>query len=251
MSLTRNNKILLAVIVAAAAVAAYWFVLLAPEREQAAKLETEIAAKQVELQQATTQLAAYEKARGSYEKNYATLARLGKAVPADDDVRSMMVQLDSAAQRSGVDFLKIEVGTGATAATPTDAAESDDPELASAPGTIEVGAGFSAMPFTFAFDGSFFELSEFFARLERFVTVQNDDIGVTGRLLRLESVQIQPAEAGFPLMQAEIGAATYLVPPLQGVEETPAATGEGTTQASTAPGATPSTTTATATGATP
>ena len=42
--------------------------------------------------------------RARTRANYATVVRLGKAVPADDDVRSLIVQLDSAAERSNVDF---------------------------------------------------------------------------------------------------------------------------------------------------
>ena len=77
------------------------------------------------------------------------------------------------------------------------------------------------MPFSFTFSGGFFDLSSFFAKLEHFVTVNNKHVDVTGRLLRLESSSIAPASAGFPDMQAEIGAATYLVPPSQGVTGAP------------------------------
>ena len=42
--------------------------------------------------------------RTHYKANYATVVRLGKAVPTDDDTRSLVVQLDAAAKRSGVDF---------------------------------------------------------------------------------------------------------------------------------------------------
>lgn len=255
MTLTRNHKALLAVVAMAAAVAAYWMLALAPKREQATKLKTEIAAKQTELEQARTQVALYEESRSSYRANYATLARLGKAVPADDDVRSMLVQLDAAAKRTGVSFRKIEVGTGAGApASATDASAATTGELAAAPGTIEVGDGFSALPFSFAFDGTFFDLSEFFSRLERFVTVSNDDIGVNGRLLRLESVQIQPSQSGFPLMEAQVNAASYLVAPPEPVGSAPGVTGdpaEGAAVGGGGEGDTASTTTATATGVTP
>ena len=55
------------------------------------------------------------------------------------------------------------------------------------------------------------------SRLEHFVTVNNERVNVTGRLLRLESVSIAPSPAGFPQMQAQIGAATYIVPPVEPV----------------------------------
>ena len=36
--------------------------------------------------------------------------------------------------------------------------------------------------------------------------------------MRLESISITPSSVGFPDMLAEINAATYLVPPVQGVD---------------------------------
>ena len=87
------------------------------------------------------------------------------------------------------------------------------------PGAVPIANGaLSAMPFNLTFTGSYFDLSTFLARLEHFVTVNNRRMNATGRLLRLESVAITPAASGFPDMQAQIAAATYMVPPVQGVE---------------------------------
>jgi Tfp pilus assembly protein PilO len=262
--MTLTNKILLAVAATAAALCAFYFLALAPKRDQVAKLDADIAAKRGELAQARGMLATYEAARESYKANYTLLARLGKAVPPDDDVRSMMVQLQSTANTIGVDFEKIELGTslaGATSATTpaagsgstggangsTGNATSATGELATAPGTVPFAGGvLLAMPFNFTFDGGYLDLSTFFVKLERYVTLRNNRIDVTGRLLRLESVSITPAATGFPEMQAQVGAATYIVPPVEGVAGAPAqaaGTNPSTTPSST--GTTPSNTTAT------
>ena len=197
--MTRTNKILLSVVALAAAIAAFYFMVLAPKREEVATLNTEIAAQEAAVEQARLTLAGYEEAKKSYKRNYATLARLGKAVPADDDVRSLMVQLESTADRSGVTFDKIEMSTslaapgGETAATPAEG------QLASAPGAIPVSGGvLSAMPFSFSFSGSYFDLTAFFARLEHFVTTSNKELDSTGRLLRLESITIAPSSDRLP-----------------------------------------------------
>jgi Tfp pilus assembly protein PilO len=249
--MTRTNRILISVVALGLAVCAFYFLILAPKREQVTKLDGEVATKQAELALAQQTLATYESARKSYKTNYALLARLGKAVPADDDVRSLLIQIESAADHSGVDFANIELGSGlagAQAAPAKPAAGEPTSALASAPGSVPVAGGaLSAMPFNFSFTGGYFDLSTFFAKLERFVTVNNRQIGVTGRLLRLESVRISPAGSGFPEMQAEISAAAYLVPPVEGVHGAAApgaAQAAGTTP--TTPGTTPPTTTANA-----
>lgn len=218
--MTRSNKILLSVVALGAAIAAFYFFVLSPKREEVAKLDTDIAAQKAEIEQARLTLAGYVEAKKTYKKNYATLARLGKAVPADDDVRSLMVQLESTADRSGVTFEKIEMANnlgGET--TTTDAAAPAAGQLAAAPGTVPVAGGvLSAMPFSFSFTGSYFDLTAFFARLEHFVSLNNAKLDSTGRLMRLESISITPSSVGFPDMLAEINAATYLVPPVQGVD---------------------------------
>ena len=121
----------------------------------------QIATQQAELAQAAgRRWPTYEKARRQpTRRNYATVARLGKAVPADDDVRSLLVQLDAAAERSGVDFGTINVGGGSARADrrpPAADAARPTPRRPRAR-RRSARAGFSAMPFTFTFKGSFFE----------------------------------------------------------------------------------------------
>ena len=245
--MTKNPKLLIAIVALVAALGAYWMLVLSPKREQISKLDGDIAAAQADLQQAQATLGTYEKAQTAYKANYATVVRLGKAMPADDDVRSLLVQLDAAAKRSNVDFGRITVG-GSSSSTPTQAAGAPT----GPPGSISVAnGGFTAMPFTFSFDGRFKNLRTFLARLEHFVTVSNDQIQVTGRLLRLESLSLKAGEEGFPQITAEIGASSYLVP----ATETATAAGTAATDTATASATpssgstTPTTTTATSTGA--
>ena len=55
------------------------------------------------------------------------------------------------------------------------------------------------MPFSFGFKGSFFELGKFFNRLDRFVAVRNGGLDVTGRLLLLNSITLDPGHGeGLP-----------------------------------------------------
>jgi len=214
---SHSTKLLLTVVAALGATAAFWFLALSPKRAEATKLDADIATKQTELDQSVAQIASYEKAKVGYKANYTTMVRLGKAVPADDDVRSLLVQINAAAARSKVDFQGINVGGGATAA-PTDAPATPG-VLAPAPGTVPVGsAGFSAMPFSFDFEGSFFRLSDFFNRLEDFVTVTNKDVDVTGRLLLLGSISLTVDQGDDDHLKAKIGAASYLAPTADAVK---------------------------------
>ena len=256
--MTRRNTLLLVAAAAVAAVCAYWMLALAPKREEAAAIDKKITTKQAALADAEAEVASYEAARRNYRANYAMVARLGKAVPADDDVRSLMVQINSAATHSGIDFRTINnVGGGAAApAAAPGAAQTPADVRAAPPGATTVGtAGFSTMPFAFTFKGSFFELGKFFNRIDRFVAVRNGGLDVTGRLLLLNTITLTPdAEKGFPQLSAEVSASSYLLPPTEGPTAGATATSPSGSGGSGTPAPSPSspatTTTATISGAT-
>jgi Tfp pilus assembly protein PilO len=224
---SRTLRILIVAVVAFGAVGGYWKLVLAPKRAQVAELDKEIAFKEAQLVQTQNLIASYQGAKEHYKANYATVARLGKAVPTSDDTRSLVVQLDTAAKRSAVNFDAINLNGGSS----TDG-------TSVAPGAINAGA-FSAMPFSFSFTGDFATLGNFFSRLERFVTLKGDEIKVSGRLLRVESIALTPGTDGWPALNAQIGASSYIVPetpeadPSAGGSTTPPST-ETTTNASTA-----------------
>ncbi|MDA0181421.1 type 4a pilus biogenesis protein PilO [Solirubrobacter phytolaccae] len=201
--MSRTYKILLVLVVAVLAGGGYWKLALAPKRAQAAELEERVSVAEAQLAQQQALVNTYRGAQKDYKANYETVVRLGKAVPTDDDTRSLLVQLDTSAKRAGADFDAINVNGGGS--TPVDGT------TPAAPGAISAGA-YSAMPFSFGFTGTFASLGDFFARLERFVSLKGDAIAVNGRLIRVESLTLAPAEDGWPGMQANIGASAYIVP---------------------------------------
>jgi Tfp pilus assembly protein PilO len=250
---TRKNLII-AIAAPVALIAAFWMLVLAPKRQEATKLGAKVSAKQSELTTAQSTLAGYRKARDAYAGNYATVVRLGKAVPQDDDTRSLLVQLDAAAAHSGIDFRRMAIAQSAGASSAAAAAATTTAGTqAPPPGAIVGTAGFNVLPLTFSFRGNFFNMSQFFSRLEKFVKVDNKQIDVTGRLLRIDSITLKPDTLGFPSLRADITASAYQIPADQGLTAGATASGPATTPASTTkPGgtATPATTTATVSGVT-
>jgi Tfp pilus assembly protein PilO len=231
---TKNKTLLIAVVATAAAMAAFWFLALAPKREEAAALEGKIAAKETEIATAQATLAGYKKSKENYGSNYATVVRLGKAVPEEDDIRSLLVQLDAEAGGTNVDFRTVEIGGGASAGeAPADAS----------------ATGFETTQFAFTFKGTYENLQQFMARMERFVNLRNEKMNVTGRLLRLETVDMQVDALGYPRIIARIAGTSYQVPETQGLTAgaTPAGPAGATPAATPAPAGGPSVPTTTAT----
>jgi hypothetical protein len=100
-------------------------------------------------------------------------------------------------------------------------------------------AGMAAMPFSFTLNGKFATLSTLLGDLEKFVTVRDEKIDVRGRLVRIESVSLEPGEDGFPALRAQVNASTYLMPSAS--EAVAAAPDASTAAAGGAPSADPST----------
>jgi hypothetical protein len=225
--------------------------VLSPKRAQVAQLTADVAAEQDKLAAARKLVADYSKAKEGYQTAYASVVRLGKAVPADDDIRSLVFQLDSAAEHSGVDFRTINMGRSASNANSRSAKAAAQSVTATLPPGAAVGeAGFPTMPFDFSFRGSFPKLSKFFSRLDRFVTYENDRVDVTGRLLMVDAISLTPDQTlGYPYIRATVGATSYLVAPDQGLTAGATASGPGATTPAAAKGTPAAPTTATSTGA--
>jgi type II secretory pathway pseudopilin PulG len=198
--MTRRDRIVIIVVAVVAAIAASWILVVSPKRDQAAKLETQVAAEQSKLDSARTELAQNAAASKQYASNYAALARLGEAVPASDDIPSLIIQLQNAADGAKVDFQSLQNGSGSGAAGAAAAA-------APATGTATTGA--TPAQLTFSFSGSYFQLSNFFNKVQHFVTPNGNGVLVRGRLISLNSVNLAPGSGGFPQITAQITATIY------------------------------------------
>ncbi len=110
MSMTGRDRGILLVLLVLAAMAGYWFLALGPKREEASKAADELAEAEERRDGAVSRLADLEAARTDYATDYATVVRLGKAIPASLDTASLMVQLQRAAHGTDIEFDRIAAG---------------------------------------------------------------------------------------------------------------------------------------------
>jgi Tfp pilus assembly protein PilO len=237
---TRDRNILL-VIGGLALLAAFWFLAIKPKRAEVQTLTGQIATQQSRLATAQATVSSGLAAKAAYPKDYAAVAQLGKALPADDDLPSLLYQLDAESQGKHIDFASITRGASATgtgsSSTP-DATGAAATGASSLPPGATVGtAGLATLPFSFTFTGSFFDLQKFIQGVQDFVRPEGQGIAVRGRLLTIDGVSLVPGGKDLSHLQAKIAATAYLAP-----STTPAAT-TGTTPSATTPdsGATAST----------
>jgi Tfp pilus assembly protein PilO len=154
----RDRKLLLAV-VPVVLIVAYWFLLLAPTRKEASTAKLDQAKQEQRRDAAKAQLAAAAGAKTDFRSDYTQIVRLGKAIPADVDMPSLLVQLEGAAEGTDIHFTKIATGDRApvvaaapAATTPpaggdssaTPAADAGGAPAESAPGQAAEGANNTA-----------------------------------------------------------------------------------------------------------
>jgi hypothetical protein len=119
--MTRRDAYTLGVVAVLGLIGVFWFMLLSPKRSELSKLNSKASESQAALTSARGEAQEFAKARQDFPTDYTTVTRLGKAVPADPDIPSLIVQLDRAAHKAGMDFRKLtsESGNGdAASATP-------------------------------------------------------------------------------------------------------------------------------------
>jgi hypothetical protein len=216
--MTTRDRLALIGICTLAVLAAAWFLIVAPERERAAKLDSRINAASAQLTTAEGELSNARAARARYSAAYNSIVNLGKAVPPTQEIPSLIFQLDQASNQKSVEFSSIvsgssggSSGSGASGAGGSSAAP------------VAVTGSFTQMPFTFIFNGSFFDLEHLFQQLNGFtVRTASGGLQISGRLLTIQSVRLAPvttSSPGTPIGQltGTITATAYVLPASQGL----------------------------------
>ncbi len=212
-----------------------WLLVLGPKRTEAGDLQTDIDALRTSISATESQLAAAEEARDDFPKAYAELILLGRAVPEDGDQASLLFDFADLGKANDVDFISFEV-TGDSdggSSTPAPAAATEASAAALPLGATVGPAGLPVTPYAFTFNGNFFNMADFFGAVDGTVKVKNGEPEIEGRLATIDSfVMTSDPDKGFPRIQADFNATTYIVPPAQGLSA-------GATPAGPAPAASP------------
>jgi Pilus assembly protein, PilO len=242
-----STRPIIAILVVAAVAVAFWTLALSPKRDEAAKLGQQVEKLSAGVEQARNELAQATTARHSFPTAYHQLVELGQAVPAGDETPSLLVELESLAAESGVEFENIQLeGEGeaapeaapeATSTTTTEgssstgvaAAETVPPtevEASLLPLGASIGsAGLAVMPYSLEFKGNFFGIAGFIGRLDALVKPGSSRMKIDGRLVTIKGFSLttnsgegeEGSEGGPTEVQADFSVTTYLAPPGQGV----------------------------------
>jgi peptidoglycan DL-endopeptidase CwlO len=248
---TTRDRLVLIGVIAVAMLAAVWLMLVSPERNKAGKLSSEVSTASAQLASAQGAAASAHAAQQRYSAAYSSVVNLGKAVPASEEVPSLMYQIAQATNAKHVQFTSITAGGGVGSGSSSSSSSSSSASTASA---AAASAGFTQMPFTFVFGGSFNDLYHLFRQLNA-ATVRTSSGGlqVSGRLLTLQAVKLEPAgtEGSSRQLTGTITATAYVLPASQGLTAGATPTSPSAPASATSASSAPASSTPSSSGAAP
>jgi Tfp pilus assembly protein PilO len=217
--MTARDRRILMVIGGLAVLAGFWFLALRPKHAAAKEAAAELVTQQKRLQTAQQTVATGLQAKTGYPRDYATIAELGKALPKDDDLPSLLYQLNASSHNAHVEFDSLvrsqaPGSSGASGASGSGSGSSTASTASAAlpPGATVGTAGLGTLPFTFKFTGSYFDLQRLLADVQGFVRTSKDSVSVRGRLLTVDGVSLTPGADGLSKIEAKVVATAYLSP---------------------------------------
>jgi Pilus assembly protein, PilO len=160
-----------------------WFLLVSPQRSRASELDEKLVSVQ---QQITAARAAQMQAADVTPIRSADLFRLTKAMPSDNDIPGVLLELSRIASETGIVFEQIV------------------PQATLSAGEMR------AQPIDLTFEGNFYSLSDFLYRVRNLVSVQRGRLVANGRLFSVEKLQFSEAPSGFPNIRASLTLSAFL-----------------------------------------
>jgi len=155
-----------------------YFFLIKPKQDAAGRLSDEIA--ELETQVAVAMAAQRQPQGDESAIQVADVFRVTKAMPDDDDMPGIILELNSVAAASGIEFVSI------------------------APQSAAVRSSYTALPINLSFEGNYYDLTDFLFRLRNLVNVRDGELEADGRLYSLDTLSMQEGPGGFPEIAASL-----------------------------------------------
>ncbi len=190
--MTARDRLMVTFIAAFAILAAAYLLVVSPERKQASTVAGEVTSANTRLAGAESKLAEAQQAQKRYSAAYSSIVTLGKAVPTGEELPSLIYQLAQATHQKKVDFASIVAGANGSAPTSSASASGSGATTGAA-----ATAGFTQVPFTFVFNGTYADLEKLFATVDHnVVRTSSGQLQVNGRLLTIQSAKLGPVPTG-------------------------------------------------------
>jgi Tfp pilus assembly protein PilO len=171
---------------------AWWFLIITPMKDDAAAKQSEYQQQKNTYDQNLARVQRIDEERLAARQASSDLLSLNKLIPANEQVPSMIIELQATANDAGIKFMKIAP---------------QDPVAASGGGTV--------VPFELEFQGQIFDVNDFLYRVENYARMQGNEVDVSGRLISVVTIEMVEPQigGGFPDVLVKLGANAYMTDP--------------------------------------
>jgi Type II secretion system (T2SS), protein M len=226
-------------------VGAFWMLALHPKLNDLNTAKKDAASARSNYATARQEAVEFTQARRQFPRSYATMAKLGKSVPVNNDQASLVFQLNQAAEAAGVRFSSLSLSQGSSTTSSSSAntgTQQPDDTLGSVPadatatataptGATTATANLRVMHYDLKFSGDFFRLEDLVRNVKRLTWTRDDGLQISGRLLTVDSITFDSEG-----QKVTMSATAYLLPASEGLFA--GATPAGPADATAAPAAT-------------
>ena len=210
MTLRRRDRIALAVVAVLALLGGFYLMVLKPERQKVADLNTQIAAQKATLTQAEQSYASGRAAQTSLKADAAEWTSLRLAVPDQSDIPALLRTLQKTAAQVHVSMQAISLNGGTSGSTSPAPAPAPTPATSTTPSTTTStspsttpGATAAAapapqatpVPVQLSFSGGYTALNHLVRRLQALVVVSGGKVHASGPLLSISNVSLNGAKS--------------------------------------------------------
>ena len=168
-----------------------YLLVVSPQRSRAGELDGQIESTRGQINERRA-----ESRNPAVPIRFAELFALAKAMPDDDDVPGVLLELSRMADETGMSIKSVTPGLRESASD-----------------------GYSRLPLDIVVEGDFYDLSDFLYRLRTLVSVRDGRLDASGRLFAVDAVALTEGTDHFPQLQATltISAFAYDGEPADGV----------------------------------
>lgn len=171
---------------------AWYFLLIGPKRDNIATANENLKVEKDKYDTNSNKIKRIEQERDIAEQATADLLKLDKLMPIDEQVPSLIVELQQSARDSGIVFTSIIPGT---------------------PVTSQDGSG-TVVPFELKFDGKFYDINDFLYRVENYARMEGSDVNVSGRFISVVALEMDESEErDFPYLSATLSINAFMTSP--------------------------------------
>jgi hypothetical protein len=217
MSLRRRDRIALGVVLVLGLFGAFYKLALAPERQKASTLESQIASERAQLTTAEQSYVTGRKAQASLKADVAEWDAIHLAVPTQPDIPALLRTLQKTAKDVHVNMQAISLGGGSAAAATT-----TTPTTPAAPATTAGSTTATAVPAAtpvavqLSFSGGYTALNNLVRRLTGLVGMSGGTLHASGPLLSVGSVNL----SGTSSLTVQLTASLYESAPASSASST-------------------------------